>query len=279
LGMTSMALYAQTGASVTGSAQTGTVNAGPDQTVEVQRLKAKLADWPNLNRYRDADAALAPAAAGERRVVFLGDSLTDDWGRTAGSAFFPGEPYVNRGISGQTTPQMLLRFQQDVVALHPSAVVLLAGTNDVAGNTGPETIETIENNIRSMAEIAQANGIKMILCSQLPALQYPWNKAVVPAPILLELSAWTKDYAAAHGLGYVDYYSVLVGPDGGIKSGLSQEGVHPTASGYEVMAPVVEKVIGEVLDAVPASGGRKGQHNKHLPALPGTPQASVGPAR
>jgi len=269
LAMVSVAGLAQT--AVTSGAQTGMVNAGPDPAVEIQRLKARLADWANLNRYKDADAALAPAAGGEKRVVFMGDSLTDDWGRGDGPAFFPGKPYINRGISGQTTPQMVLRFQQDVVALHPSAVVLLGGTNDVAGNTGPETIEMIENNIRSMAEMAEANGIKMILCSELPALQYPWNKTVEPAPILLELSAWEKQYAVKHGLGYVDYYSALVGPDGSYKPGLSKEGVHPTAEGYEVMTPVVEKVIEQELGAAPD----KAQHDKHLPVLPGTPQAGV----
>jgi lysophospholipase L1-like esterase len=224
-----------------------TVNAVQDQSAEIRSLKARLADWPNLNRYRDADAALPPATPEERRVVFMGDSLTDNWGRIADSVFFPGKPYVNRGISGQTTPQMLLRFQQDVVALHPSAVVFLGGTNDVAGNTGPMTIQMIENNIMSMAEVAQANGIKMILCSQLPALQYPWNKTVEPAPILLQLSAWEKEYANIHELGYVDYYTALAGPDGGFKPGLSQEGVHPTAKGYEVMTSTVEKVIQTVL--------------------------------
>jgi thiamine biosynthesis lipoprotein len=272
--MSAAASGAQTGTVGAGSAGANPVSAGSDQTVEIEKLKAKLADWPNLNRYKDANAALEPVAAGGQRVVFMGDSLTDGWGRGGGSVFFPGKPYVNRGISGQTTPQMLLRFQQDVVALHPSAVTLLAGTNDVAGNTGPMTVEMIENNIRSMAEIAQVNGIKMILCSELPALEYPWSKGIHPAPILLELSAWEKAYAAAHGLGYVDYYSALVGPDGGYKPGLSKEGVHPTAAGYAVMTPVVEKVIEEVLGTVPSGG----VHDMHVPALPGTPQTEVGPA-
>jgi lysophospholipase L1-like esterase len=272
--MVSVPGVAQTG-TVTSAAQTAVASAGPDQTVEIERLKAKLADWADLNRYKDADAALPPPAPGEKRVVFMGDSLTDGWGRGGGSVFFPGKPYINRGISGQTTPQMVLRFQQDVVALHPAAVVLLGGTNDVAGNTGPETIGMIEDNIRSMAEMARANGIKMILCSELPALQYPWNKTIVPAPILLELSAWEKQYATKHGLGYADYYSALVGPDGGYKPGLSKEGVHPTAAGYEVMTPVVEKVIEEVLGAAPDSAGDTRQQDKHLLPPPGTPHASV----
>ncbi len=241
---------------------------------QIQRMKSQLADWPNLHRYRDEDAALAPPAPGEKRVVFMGDSLTDGWGRgNNGSVFFPGKPYVNRGISGQTTPQMVLRFQQDVVALHPAAVVLLAGTNDVAGNTGPMTPAMIEDNIKSMAEMAQANGIKMILCSELPALMYPWSPAMKPAPMLLELSAWEKEYAAAHGLAYVDYYSALVGPDGAFKPGLSKEGVHPTAAGYAVMGPVVEKVIEQVLGT--GTDGGTAPHDMHVPALPGTPRTSV----
>jgi thiamine biosynthesis lipoprotein len=251
--------------------------ASADQSREVQHLKAQLADFANMHRYHEANAALAPAAPGEQRVVFMGDSLTDDWGR-GDSVFFPGKSYINRGISGQTTPQMLLRFQQDVVALHPVAVVLLGGTNDVAGNTGPESIEMIEDNIRSMAEISAANGIKMILCAELPALQYPWSKAIVPAPILLELSAWEKQYAAAHGLAYVDYYSALVGPDGGYKPGLSKEGVHPTAEGYAVMTPVAEKVIEQVLSEAPMPSGSGAVHDMHRPALPGTPKSETGPA-
>jgi lysophospholipase L1-like esterase len=181
--------------------------------------------------------------------VFFGSSTTDNWGRRYDSVFFPGKPYVNRGLSGQTTPQMLVRFQQDVVALKPAAVVFLGGSNDVAGNTGPMTLEDTEANIRSMVAIAKANGIKMILASQQPTIEFPWNKGSHPAPALLALSAWEKEYARTQGLAYVDYYSALVGPDGGFREGLSVDGVHPTASGYALMTPVVQRVIDEVLGA------------------------------
>ncbi len=214
---------------------------------ELREMRAKLADWPQLGRYRAENAALAPPAAAEKRVVFFGSSTTDNWGRKYDSVFFPGKPYVNRGISGQTTPQMLVRFQQDVVALKPAAVVFLGGSNDVAGNTGPSTLEMTEDNIRSMVAIAKANGIKMILASQQPTVEFPWNKGLHPAAALLALSAWEKAYAAQQGLGYVDYYSVLVGPDGSFKPGLSVDGVHPTAQGYALMAPVVEAEIAREL--------------------------------
>jgi lysophospholipase L1-like esterase len=214
---------------------------------EVKEMRNKLADWAQLGRYRADDAALPAPAAGEKRVVFYGSSTTDNWGRRYDSVFFPGKPYVNRGISGQTTPQMLVRFQQDVVALKPAAVVFLGGSNDVAGNTGASTLGMIEDNIRSMVAIAKANGIKMILASQQPTIEFPWNKGTHPAPMLLALSAWEKEYAAAQGLGYVDYYSALVGPDGSFREGLSVDGVHPTAKGYALMTPVVERVIAQVL--------------------------------
>jgi len=214
---------------------------------EVAEMRAKLADWPQLGRYRAENAALPPAAEGVKRVVFYGSSTTDNWGRKYGSVFFPGKPYVNRGVSGQTSPQMLVRFQQDVVALHPAAVVFLGGSNDVAGNAGQMTLGMTEDNIRSMVAIAKANGIRMILASQQPTIDFPWNKGTHPGPTLLALSAWEKEYARAQGLGYVDYYSVLVGADGSFREGLSVDGVHPTSQGYAVMAPVVERVIDEVL--------------------------------
>src|ERR1700761_4661328 len=142
-------------------------------------------DWPNLSRYRAENESLAPPPAGEKRVVFFGDSITDGWGRSVGE-FFPGKPYVNRGISGQTTPQMLLRFQQDVVHLHPAAVVILAGTNDIAGNTGPSTQQMIEDNFTSMAAIARQHGIKVIFASITPAYAYPGKPKIKPLPYILE---------------------------------------------------------------------------------------------
>lgn len=216
------------------------------QAKQVEQMQAKLDDWAQLNRYRTADAALPAPAPGQQRVVFYGDSITDAWGRVRGD-FFPGKPYINRGISGQTTPQMLVRFQQDVVHLHPAAVVILAGTNDVAGNTGPETPEMIEDNFRSMAAIAHQNHIKLILASILPASAYPWKPGIQPADEIRALNGWLKDFAQADGDTYLDYYTALADPEGGMKPGLSVDGVHPTAEGYAIMSPLAEKAIGEAL--------------------------------
>ena len=214
---------------------------------DVSSTKKTLSDWADLSRYKLDNDALGLPAPGEKRVIFFGSSTTDNWGRKFGSVFFPGEPYVNRGISGETSSQMLLRFQQDVVALKPAAVVFLGGTNDVAGNSGPMTLEMTEANIKAMTAIAAAYGIKMILASQLPVKEFPWNKCVHPASNLLALSAWEKEFAAAEHLGYVDYYSAMLGSDGSFRPGLSPDGVHPNDKGYEVMAPVVVKVIRKVL--------------------------------
>lgn len=212
-----------------------------------EQLLAKLADWPQLARYRADNALLPPPAAGEKRVVFFGSSTTDNWGRKYGSVFFPGKPYLNRGISGQTTPQMLIRFQQDVVALHPAAVVILAGSNDIAGNTGLTTLNDIEDNFRSIMAIAQANKIKVILASQLPTISYSWNKLMRPESELLALSAWEKQYAAETGSAYVNYYAALVGDNGSFRPGLSVDGLHPTAEGYAIMGPVIQQVLDDVL--------------------------------
>ena len=176
-------------------------------------------DWANLGRYRTQNAELAPPAAGERRVVFMGDSITDSWAR---QNFFPGKPYVGRGISGQTTPQMLVRFRQDVIALKPAVVVILAGTNDIAGNTGPSTIAMIADNLISMVDIARANGIKVVLASVLPPSDFPWKRGLDPGPKIVELNRWIKDYAAASGVVYLDYHSALVDDKLGMSS--SSEG-------------------------------------------------------
>ncbi len=214
---------------------------------QVADIKGDLSDWADLSRYKVENDALSLAAKPAKRVVFFGSSTTDNWGRKYNSTFFPGLPYVNRGISGQTTPQMLIRFQQDVVALQPSAVVFLGGTNDVAGNTGPMTLEMTEGNIRSMVAIAKSNGIKMILASQLPVKEFFWNKTCHAQQKLLALSAWERKFAAEQHLGYVDYYSVLAGPDGNYRPALSPDGVHPDKQAYDIMAPVVEDVIQHVL--------------------------------
>ena len=214
---------------------------------DVSSLQQRLADWPQLARYREDNARLGPPRAGERRVVFLGDSITDNWGRQEGTRFFPGKPYVNRGISGQTTPQMLLRFRQDVIDLKPAVVVILAGTNDIAGNTGTSTLGMIEDNLRSMTELARAHGIRVVLASVLPVSDYPWRRGLQPAGKVRELNAWIKQYATSAGAIYLDYYSTLSNADGGLDPNLAKDGVHPTPAGYERMAPLAEKAIARAL--------------------------------
>ena len=206
-------------------------------------MRKKLDDWPQLGRYADADAALPPTQPG--RVVFYGDSITDAWVKNGGT-FFPGKPYVNRGISGQTTEQMVVRFRQDVINLHPTAVVILAGTNDIAGNTGPETQAMIEDNFRSMVDLARANNIRVVLASVLPAAGYPWKpSAGNPAEKIRALNDWLKSYAASQKITYLDYYSAMAGPDGGMKPGISIDGVHPNAAGYAIMEPLAEKALAQ----------------------------------
>jgi lysophospholipase L1-like esterase len=206
--------------------------------------KQLLNDFGWLARFKEADLALGPPAAGEKRVVFMGDSITEGW--KIGESF-PGKPYINRGISGQTTPQMLLRFRQDVIALKPSAVVILAGINDIAGNTGPETLEQIEDNLASMAELAAANHVRVVLCSVTPAFDFPWSPGLAPAPKVVALNEWIKAYAAEKGYVYVDYYSAMKDERGGLPASLSRDGVHPLPAGYAIMAPLVEAGIEKAL--------------------------------
>jgi lysophospholipase L1-like esterase len=216
------------------------------QCQEIEQMQPKLNDWAQLDRYRQANAALPTVAAGDQRVVFMGDSITDGWGH--GADFFPGKQYVNRGISGQTTPQMLVRFQQDVVHLKPATVVILAGTNDIAGNTGPSTPAMIEDNFTSMADIAHQSGIKVVISSILPAIAYPWRPGIAPADEIRSLNDWLKDFCKRDGDVYLDYYSHLADAEGGMKPGLSKDGVHPTPKGYAIMAPLAEKAIAEALN-------------------------------
>jgi len=217
------------------------------------QLERTYNDWAFLAKFREANALLPPASPSEMRVVFMGDSITEGWGMKATATspargeFFPGKPYVNRGISGQTTPQMLVRFRQDVVLLKPKAVVLLAGTNDIAENTGKETLEEIGNNIASMSEIARANGIRVVLCSVLPASDFQWHKGLEPAPKIRALNTWMKEYTAKNGFVYVDYYSPMANSEGGLKAELSPDGVHPNKAGYDIMAPLAEAGIAEAL--------------------------------
>jgi len=217
------------------------------QAKDVSELQQRLLDWAQLNRYRADNAALAPPAAGERRVVFYGDSITDMWGRSEGATFFPGKPYVNRGISGQTTAQMLVRFRQDVIDLKPAAVVILAGTNDLAGNTGLSTQRMIEDNLRSMAELAQANHIKLVLASVLPVSDYPWRPGLQPAEKIRALNAWIKQYAQSHGAVYLDYHGKMSNRQGGLDKALATDGVHPTAAGYALMAPLAQQAVERAL--------------------------------
>ncbi|MGN6739031.1 SGNH/GDSL hydrolase family protein [Dyella sp.] len=223
---------------------------------QIVALQQQLSDWPQLGRYREENAKLAPPAPGERRVVFYGDSITDAWGRAAGTTFFPGKPYVNRGISGQTTAQMLVRFRQDVIGLRPAAVVILAGTNDIAGNTGLATPEMIEDNFRSMTALAQSAGIRVILASVLPTTDYPWHPGLQPAGKIRALNAWLKSYAASRGATYLDYYDALVNAQGGMDTRLARDGVHPTPAGYAIMTPLAQQAIDQALDAPDAGPGK-----------------------
>jgi acyl-CoA thioesterase-1 len=203
-------------------------------------------DWPNLARYRDANAALGEPRPGETRVVFMGNSITDAWAKSF-PAMFPGKSYVGRGISGQTTPQMLVRFRQDVVALKPKVVVILAGINDIAGNSGPSTQAMIADNLMSMTEIAKANGIRVVLSSVLPAYDFPWKRGIGPAPKVVALNAWIRCYAAQAGAVYLDYYSRMVDARGGLSPEMASDGVHPTEAGYRIMAPLAEAAIEQAL--------------------------------
>ncbi len=206
-------------------------------------------DWANLKRFHDEDGSLAAPAAGVKRVVFMGDSITQGWVHN-GVPPEPADPakdWVNRGISGQTTPQMLIRFRPDVIDLKPSVVVFLAGINDIAGNTGPMTLEETEGNLASMAELAAAHGIKVVMCSILPAFDFPWRPGLTPAPKVVEVNTWMKAYAAEHGFTYVDYYSAMVDNRGGLPKNLSKDGVHPLPAGYAIMLPLVEAGIAKAL--------------------------------
>ncbi len=228
-----------------------TPTSGPDAAKLQSRLDRDekiLKDWPNLGRYAKDNLEIQPAAPGENRVVFMGDSITDNWGRRYGK-FFPGKPYVNRGIGGQTTPQMLLRFRADVIDLHPSVVVLLAGTNDIAGNTGPMTLEQIEDNFESMSELARAHNIRVVLASVTPICDYirPQTPRRPPDQIIL-LNRWIKDYASRTGAVYLDYYAALLDDKGYFRQDLTFDGLHPNDAGYEIMAPLAVKAVAAALE-------------------------------
>ncbi len=217
----------------------------------LERANKILHDWPNLARYAEANATLAAPSKFELRVVFMGDSITDAWISPEFGGFFPGKPYVDRGISGQTTPQMLIRFRPDVIALQPKVVVILAGTNDIAGNTGPMTVEQIEASLVSMAELAKMNKIRVVLASVLPVSNYGHDRQGNPLDMrinrppekIVQLNAWIKKYAEVNGHTYLDYFSAMVDPQGLLQQDLSEDGLHPNAKGYAVMSPLAEQAI------------------------------------
>lgn len=211
-----------------------------------QRLADQMQDWNQLGRYHADDARLMSAPPDGHRVVFLGDSITDGWKL---EHYFPGKPYVNRGISGQTTPQMLVRMFPDVIDVKPAALIILAGTNDIARNTGPETITMIEENFQAMADLAQAHGVKVIFCLLTPVSDYTASHQTGnrPPADILKLNAWLRDYATAHHIGAADYYAALVDDKGMLRDGYSDDGLHPNAKGYALMAPVAEAAIEKAL--------------------------------
>jgi len=212
-------------------------------------------DFAGLGRYAQANAALGEPARGEQRIVFLGDSITEGWSN-ASPEYFEGRPYIQRGISGQTTPQMLLRFRADVVALEPEVVVILAGTNDLAGNTGPATNEMIQDNLASMAEIAAENDIRVVLASILPVERYPWAPDVSPPAFrVFAINRWLEDYAEDNDHIYLDYYAAFVNDAGGMDERYTTDGVHLNRAGYELMQGLAEEAISEALGRRRASGG------------------------
>ncbi|TDE03999.1 SGNH/GDSL hydrolase family protein [Flavobacterium hiemivividum] len=210
-------------------------------------MKSKVQDWPNLSKYAKANSRLRLPAEGENRIVFMGDTITEFWS-TINGTYFEGKPYINRGISGQTTPQMLIRFRADVIALKPTVVLLLAGINDIAGNTGPSTLEMITNNIFSMVELAKAHQIKVVLCSVLPAFDFPWKPNQQPTDKIKALNELLINYAAANKLVYLDYYTAMVDERKGLQADYSEDGVHPNKRGYQVMEPLAENAIALSLD-------------------------------
>ena len=211
-----------------------------------QALADQLQDWNQLGRYHADNAKVMGMPAEAKRVVFMGDSITDGW-KLAQS--FPGKPYVNRGISGQTTAQMLVRMFPDVIRLKPAALIILAGTNDISRNTGPVTLQMITDNFEAMAELAKAHGIKVVFCSVMPVSDYTGRKQTErrPPADILKLNAWLKEYAAKNGVGFADYYAATVDERGFLKDGFSGDGLHPNPKGYDLMAPVAAAAIEKAL--------------------------------
>jgi lysophospholipase L1-like esterase len=199
-------------------------------------------DWGNLCRYRSDNATRAAAKTPAPTAVFIGDSITEGWARN-GAEFFTANGYVGRGISGQVTGQNLLRFQQDVVALHPKAVHIMIGTNDIAGNAGPTTYENIQNNIMAMVQIARANKIAVVLGTIPPAADFPWRRGMEPAPKVVKMNEWIRDYARREGIALADYHKALANAENGFRAEWSGDGVHPNAEGYKIMSPIAESAV------------------------------------
>jgi lysophospholipase L1-like esterase len=231
----------------------------PDDTVKAIQTLEKyreaqiplwMSDFGYLARYREANAKLVLLSTHEDRVVFLGDSITDSWDL---AHYFPGQPYHNRGIGGQTTPQMLVRFRPDVIDLEPRVVVILAGTNDIAGNTGPMSLTEIEANLKTMTELARIHGIHVVLSSVTPVNDYTERSKMFfplrPPDQILELNRWMKDYAARNGCVYLDYFSAMVDEKGLLKRDLAEDGLHPNNKAYAIMAPLAQKAIDQALAA------------------------------
>ena len=206
-------------------------------------------DWPNLARYKNQNSALASPQENEKRVVFMGDSITEEWSKLYPN-YFEKRSYINRGIGGQTTPQMLIRFKQDVVDLMPTVVVILAGTNDIAGNTGPSNVKMITDNIFSMATLATAHGIQVVLSSVLPVYKYEWSPEIVDPPSTIDaINECLKEYAESNDLYYLDYFSEMVDDRRGLKKEFTPDGVHPNEKGYELMSAIAEKILESILDS------------------------------
>lgn len=213
---------------------------------EYRQWSRQKNDWPLLGMFRKDNATLSAPKAGEKRVVFMGDSITQGWS-DASPEYFAGKPYVERGISGQTTAQMLVRFRADVLDLQPSVVVILAGTNDLAENTGPASNKMIQDNLASMAELAAAHGIRVVMSSIMPVEDYPWRPGLGPTQRIIDINAWMQDYCRAHGFVYLDYFSALVNEHGGMQERYSFDGVHANKAGYTVMEELAEAAISQVL--------------------------------
>lgn len=224
-------------------AQAGAAAEPADAGMPQWQILRSLEDFGGLDTYAAANAALPAAPA--NRVVFLGDSITEFWGKS--STFFPGEPYLNRGIAGQTTSQMLIRFRQDVIDLGPAVVIIQGGLADIAGFAGPSSLAQIENNLRSMAELASFHHIRPILVGEPPPADFPGRTGPEPVTQIVALNEWVKRYCASAHFIYLDYYSALVGSDGQMKEGVSDDGVHPNEKGYALLKPLAEKAIADAL--------------------------------